>query len=48
MPKKKKHVKDMTTDELAKHVFHPKALAHLRQAIAESDKKSVEKKLTKG
>ncbi len=31
--KKKKHPKDMTTDELAKHVFHPKVLAHAKKHI---------------
>ena len=34
MPKKlKKHPKDMTSDELAKHVFHPKVLKHARKHI---------------
>jgi hypothetical protein len=32
--KKKKHPKDMTTDELAKHVFHPKVLAHAKKHVA--------------
>jgi hypothetical protein len=32
---KKKHPKDMTTDELAKHVFHPKVLAHAKKHIKE-------------
>jgi hypothetical protein len=30
---KKKHPKDMTTDELAKHVFHPKVLAHAKKHV---------------
>ena len=34
MPKKK-HPKDMTSDELAKHVFHPKVLKHAKKHIAE-------------
>ncbi len=33
--KKKKHPKDMTTDELARHVFHPKVLAHAKKHIKE-------------
>lgn len=32
---KKKHPKDMTSDELAKHVFHPKVLKHAKERIAE-------------
>jgi len=32
--KKKKHPKEMTTDELAKHVFHPKVLAHAKKHVA--------------
>ncbi len=31
--KKKKHPKDMTNDELAKHVFHPKVLAHAKKHV---------------
>jgi hypothetical protein len=31
MPRKKKHPKDMTSDELAKDVFHPKVLAHAKK-----------------
>jgi hypothetical protein len=35
MAKKKseKHPKDMTNQELAEHVFHPKVLAHARKHI---------------
>jgi hypothetical protein len=33
--KKQKHPKDMTTDELARHVFHPKVLAHAKKHIKE-------------
>ena len=34
MPKKlKKHPKDMTSDELAAHVFHPKVLKHAKAHI---------------
>jgi hypothetical protein len=32
---KKKHPKDMTSDELAKHVFHPKVLAHAKKHVKE-------------
>ncbi len=31
MPRKKKHPHEMTTDELARHVFHPKVLKHLKK-----------------
>jgi hypothetical protein len=35
MPRKlKKHPKDMTNDELAEHVFHPKILKHAKEHIA--------------
>jgi hypothetical protein len=34
MPKKK-HPKEMTSDELAKHVFHPKVLKHAKKHLAE-------------
>lgn len=34
MPKKK-HPKDMTSDELAKHVFHPKVLEHAKKHVKE-------------
>ncbi len=34
MPRKiKKHPKDMTNDELAVHVFHPKVLRHARKNL---------------
>jgi hypothetical protein len=33
MRKKEKHPKDMTTEELAKHVFHPKVLAHAKKHV---------------
>jgi hypothetical protein len=29
MPKKQKHPKDMTSDEVMAHVFHPKVVKHL-------------------
>jgi hypothetical protein len=33
MKKKIKHPKDMTTDEAIEHVFHPKALKHLKEHV---------------
>jgi len=33
MRKKKKHPKDMTTEELAKSVFHPKVLTHAKKHV---------------
>jgi hypothetical protein len=37
MPKKPKHPKDMTSDEVMAHVFHPKVVKHLRAHVAELD-----------
>ena len=49
--KKKKHPRDMTSDELMKHLFHPKVVEHLRKAIQEVNEKAERKdrraKLTK-
>lgn len=42
MKKKIKHPKDMTTDEAIAHVFHPKALKHLKKQV---EKLSTKKKL---
>jgi hypothetical protein len=42
MKKKVKQPKDMTTDEAIAHVFHPKALKHLK----EHKEKITEKKKT--
>ena len=37
MPAKpKKHPKDMTTEEAVKHLFHPKAVKHLKKEAADS------------
>jgi len=33
MPKKKKHPTDMTTEELARHVFHSKVLRAAKEHI---------------
>jgi len=30
-----KHPKDMTTEEVISHVFHPKALQHLKKHVKE-------------
>ena len=40
MSKIKKHPKDMTTEELAKTVFHPKVHKKLREIAHEKDDKS--------
>ena len=37
MTKPKKPPKDMTTEELAKAVFHPKVLKKLKEIVAEND-----------
>ena len=34
--KPKKHPKDMTTDEAVAHLFHPKAVKHLKSEAAKS------------
>ena len=31
MKKTKKHPKDMTSDELMKHLFHPKVVKHIKK-----------------
>jgi hypothetical protein len=38
MAPKKKHPKDMTSDELMKHLFHPKVLKHIKK-VANAGKK---------
>ena len=40
MPKIKKHPKDMTTEEIAKTVFHPKIHKKLKEIAHEKDHKS--------
>lgn len=37
--KKKKHPKDMTSDELMKHLFHPKVVKHIKEAAEHPKKK---------
>lgn len=46
MKKKRKQPKEMTTDEAIAHVFHPKALEHLKEhmdKLSECKKKSDDK-----
>ncbi len=43
MPKKKKHPKDMTSDELLKHLFHPKVVKHVKKHVAEVNRKPMKK-----
>ena len=44
MPKKiKKQPRDMTTDELAKHLFHPKVLREAKKHVARLNAKSIKK-----
>jgi hypothetical protein len=45
MPRKKDPNK-MTSDELVKHLFHPKVVEHTKKAVREADSKH-EKKATK-
>ena len=40
--KKKKHPKDMTSDELMKHLFHPKVVKHIKY-VARHGRKSMKK-----
>jgi hypothetical protein len=40
--KKKKHPKDMTSDELMKHLFHPKVVKHIKK-VARHGSKSMRK-----
>jgi hypothetical protein len=45
MKKKSKHPKDMTADEAIEHVFHPKALEHIKKHAEKlSEKQSRPKK----
>jgi hypothetical protein len=43
MPKKKKRPIDMTSEELAKHVFHPKLLKHVKRHVAKLDASNTKK-----
>jgi hypothetical protein len=42
MAPKKKHPKDMTSDELMKHLFHPKVVKHIKK-VANAEKKSTKR-----
>lgn len=35
MKKEKKHPKDMTNDELLKHIFHPDVVKHIKKHVEE-------------
>ncbi len=37
MKKKTKHAKDMTGDEVMAHVFHPKAVKHIKKHVQDLD-----------
>ena len=41
--KKKKHPKDMTSEELLKHLFHPKVVKHVKKHVAKLNKSSMRK-----
>jgi hypothetical protein len=41
--KKKKHPKDMTSDELLKHLFHPKVVKHVKRHVAKLNKSTMKK-----
>jgi len=43
MPKKKKHPKDMTTDEAMKHLFSRKGHKLIKQHIAKLERSSTKK-----
>ena len=47
MKKKNKHPKDMTTDEAIAHVFHPKALKHLKKHVKKITEEKASKKVDK-
>jgi len=41
--KKKKHPRDMTNDELMKHLFHPKVVKHIKKVAAVPSKPRMKK-----
>ena len=43
MKKKTKHPKDMTNDELLAHIFHPKAVEHIKKHLQYLDSKKENK-----
>jgi hypothetical protein len=48
MNKNKKHPKDMTTDELAQHIFPKKLLEKLKEIVQEKDRKPKPKSSSQG
>ena len=44
MPKKKKHSKDMTTEEAMKHLFTHKGFGHIKRHVAKLNKVSSTRK----
>jgi hypothetical protein len=44
MPRKKKP-HEMTSDELIKHLFHPKIVEHLKKVAKESTKKATKRSI---
>jgi hypothetical protein len=42
-PKSKKHPKDMTTEEVINHVFHPKIVKHLKNEVDKLNQPSVKR-----
>jgi hypothetical protein len=43
MKKKEKHPKDMTSDQLLKHLFHPKVVKHVKKHVAKLNKSTMKK-----
>ncbi len=43
MPKKKKHPKDMTSDEAIAHLFHPKAVKHIKKHVEKLERLNTRK-----
>jgi hypothetical protein len=41
--KKKKHPRNMTSDELMTHLFHPKVVKHIKKVAASSRKPRMKK-----
>jgi hypothetical protein len=41
--KKKKHPRHMTSDELMKHLFHPRVVKHIKKVAADAKKKRTKK-----
>ncbi len=41
--KKKKHPRHMTSDELLKHLFHPKVVKHVKRQVAKANRKLTKK-----